>query len=167
MTREEWRPVIGFEGHYEVSNRGRVRGMRRKGCHGKPLIGCSVGTGYLAVWLSRCGKARPFQISHLVAAAFIGPRPNGQDVAHNNGDKRDNRASNLRYATRSDNNRDKRNHGTTPRGSRTSSAQLNESQIPEVRALEGKLSSRETGARYGVGHAAILDIWRERTWTHV
>lgn len=165
--RETWRAVVGFEGFYDVSNLGRVRSKRRPGCGGGVLIGCLVGDGYLAVWLSREGNARPSKIHHLVASAFLGPRPAKHDVAHWNGDKNDNRVSNLRYATRSANNQDKHRHGRVPMGSGTSSAKLTEALIPEIRALEGTLSSRKAGARYGVGHAAILNIWHGKNWNHV
>lgn len=64
--------------------------------------------GKLAIMMDR--KLIP--VHQLVALAFIGPRPDGMDVCHNNGDGQDNRPGNLRYDTRTSNNRDTVAHGT-------------------------------------------------------
>jgi len=70
------------------------------------------GRGYASVTLSMHGVSKHRYVHHLVAAAFIGPRPDGLDICHNNGDIRDPRASNLRYDTRNANMRDSLKHGT-------------------------------------------------------
>lgn len=59
--------------------------------------------GYHQVNLCANGKATNYYIHILVAAAFLGPRPAGMDVCHNDGDKTNNAVSNLRYDTRSNN----------------------------------------------------------------
>ena len=90
-TPEQWRPVVGYEGFYEVSNWGNVRGLidgqRRPRPEPRPLK--SHGThGYPTVWLSRQGyKLRHFYVHRLVAAAFIGPLPEKHEVNHIDGVK--------------------------------------------------------------------------------
>lgn len=118
---EEWRPVVGFEGLYEVSDQGRVRGVSRVVTRSDgrvfhlreevktPSISDN-GRPYVGLW--RNNEVTSVKVCVLVAAAFIGPRPAGLDVCHDNGDDEDNYATNLRYDTRSGNNRDKRRHGT-------------------------------------------------------
>lgn len=119
MSPETWRPVVGYEGYYEVSERGRVRSMTRLDNHGRRKVGRVLragvaGNGYLLVSLWRDGIAASRTVHSLVAEAFIGPRPEGMDVCHADGDRLNPVATNLRYDTRSANLADAREHGTLP-----------------------------------------------------
>lgn len=103
---EQWKPVVGFEGFYEVSHIGRVR--RIKADHGatpgkilKP--GYNARHGYFLVSLYKDAVATKRAIHIIVAAAFLGPVPEGHEVNHKNCIKYDNRAENLEYVTRSQN----------------------------------------------------------------
>lgn len=112
---EEWRPVVGFEDAYEVSNLGRVRRSGRaartgNGRGGGARIGRLIAQGdapggYVRVQLWKAGRGRAVLVHRIVAAAFIGPVPDGEEVNHRDGDKKNNAVSNLEYLTRSDNNR--------------------------------------------------------------
>lgn len=95
---EEWRPVAGYIGRYEVSSLGRIWSHWSKRVM-RPRIG---GPGYPAVELKKSGSVSPRYVHHLVAEAFLGPRPQGAEIRHLNGDKTDNRLINLRYGTRSE-----------------------------------------------------------------
>ena len=109
MTDEQWRPVPGWEGYYNVSNLGRVWSVRRD----KPMRSHALPhTGHLNVKLKRDGVVTSTGVHALVAAAFVGPRPEGMEVCHNNGDPSDNRLENLRYDTRRANQLDAVRHGT-------------------------------------------------------
>ena len=105
-TQENWLPVVGYEGLYEVSDLGRVRSLRSG-----HLLKMATNRGYPRVGLNKDGNARAVRVHILVAAAFIGPRPDGQEVCHANGVKTDNRVTNLRYDTHAENNRDIVRHG--------------------------------------------------------
>jgi hypothetical protein len=127
---EQWRAVVGYEGLYEVSDQGRVRSVDRvvayDGRHGptkmhlrgrilKPYPG-----RYHTVNLSAVGRrliVRP--VNTLVAEAFLGPRPNGMQCCHNNGDPGDNRLENLRWDTPSSNMQDTKLHGTCHESNKT------------------------------------------------
>ena len=128
-VREVWRPVKGYEGRYEVSNMGRVRSLQTKRLRHKDGREETVKIrfvmknrdsrnnnfrsrqrgytyeNYLEVQLYKDGKHRDYYVHKLVAEAFIGPRPAGLVTDHKNGNKRDNRASNLQYITQAENKR--------------------------------------------------------------
>ena len=100
-TPEIWRPVAGYLGRYEVSDRGRVRHVGAKRCM-RPQ---RHWRGYLRVQLygGAGRRRRNHRIHLLVAGAFIGPRPAGFTVDHLDGDKRNNAAANLEYVGRLEN----------------------------------------------------------------
>lgn len=106
---EKWLPVVGFEGFYEVSNTGKLRGVERKVLgSGKQHTRTAAGkdkklyvgmTGYPVAQLCRNGKQRLRPIHRLVAEAFI-PNPNNYPVVnHLDGNKLNNNVSNLEWCT--------------------------------------------------------------------
>lgn len=122
-TQEQWRPVIGHEGAYEVSDHGRVRSLSRtletsvgpRAHHGRVL---RPGTQYGRKFVNLAGRDVRL-VHHLVLEAFVGPRPDGMECCHNNGDPSDNRLENLRWDTSSSNKRDQLAHGTHSNASKT------------------------------------------------
>ena len=105
-NEEEWLPVTGYEGIYEVSSFGRVQSLDREDCKGRRLKGrvLSPGTsgGYPFVQLSDNGEKWVVRVHTLVADAFLGERPEGYEVNHIDGDFMNNAVSNLRYMTHRD-----------------------------------------------------------------
>lgn len=96
---EEWRDVPGYEGRYQVSGAGRMRGI----ISGRTLKPQLQNSGYYVVHLSN-GKRRDRTVRlvhRLVLAAFVGPSE--KDVNHLDGDKTNNARSNLEYVTRAEN----------------------------------------------------------------
>lgn len=97
---ENWKPIINFEGLYEVSDLGRIRNIKT----GRVLKACPERHGYLSLSVYPKGRERKhFKPAREVANAFIGPRPKGYQINHKNGIKTDNRAENLEYVTPSQN----------------------------------------------------------------
>ena len=113
MDEETWKAVPGWENFYEVSDEGRV--WSRVG--DRFLRQSPNNRAYLKVSLSN-PRWPSVHVAHLVAIAFIGPRPEGLMVLHNNDDKWDNRLPNLRYGTHSDNVADAVQNDRWKRGSR-------------------------------------------------
>jgi hypothetical protein len=89
--KEIWKPVVGYEGFYEISNLGRVKSLSRfvnRSRGGKQLkkeriLIPSIGR-YLKVSLSKRGIIKNERVHKLVATSFIGPRPNGMVIDHIN-----------------------------------------------------------------------------------
>ena len=124
---EEWRDIPGYEGLYMVSDEGKVWSIPREivrsdGIRSKVPGGTLKGElvrGYPAVNIRNNGKGKVAYIHRLVMLAFIGPRPDGLYVCHNNGDRTDNRLQNLRYDTPSENSYDRCRHGTDHESNKT------------------------------------------------
>lgn len=95
---EVWKKVPGFNDKYEVSNTGNVR--NEKGHLLRPFL---THQGYLMVTLCENGKRKQIRLNRLVAEAFIANPDNKPEVNHKNGIKTDNAATNLEWATKSEN----------------------------------------------------------------
>lgn len=92
---EQWRDVEGHEGAYQVSELGQVRNVQTS----KILQPLEMKNGRLYVTLCRDGFQKKVTIHSLVARAFVGPRPQGYQVAHVDTDYTNNRDTNLEYVT--------------------------------------------------------------------
>ncbi|WP_353935881.1 NUMOD4 motif-containing HNH endonuclease [uncultured Corynebacterium sp.] len=111
-----WHPVQGYEGLYEVSNAGGVRGVDRtlsdgRRWKGRALKMAESHNGHLWVMLAKNGAQKRCWVHRLVLEAFVCPRPDGMEGCHNNGDPKDNRVENLRWDARSNNAFDRVLHG--------------------------------------------------------
>ena len=158
---EIWRPVVGNE-KYSVSSWGRVRGPRR-------LLSPTIVYGYEKVSLSDETACRCSTVHRLVVLAFLGVNPfDNAIIAHNDGNRRNNRVSNLRWASAIENQRDRVRHHTLVRGSEVEGAKLHESDIPSIRV---RVSCGEKYSAialdYGVSISTIHLIAVNRTWKHV
>lgn len=162
---EEWRPIPGFPS-YEASSEGNVRRVGRRVLRAHPRF-----NGYMQVSLSEQGVVYPKKVHQLVAAAFIGPRPDGADTCHENGVRDDNRSCNLRYDTRSANLADRAKHGRPHSGENVGTAVLTEAQVIEILQTHpgaGTYGANASIAKlYGVSAKTISDIILGRSWTHI
>ena len=169
--------MTGFEGLYEVSNLGNVRSldrtvpsrfgsMQRK--RGRPMRPYTTRHGYPAVNLKDRGRARNVCVHRLVAESFIGPCPDGYEVAHNDGTRTNPRADNLRYDTRKGNHADKLTHGTWQGGENNPAAKLHALQVKAACALsDAGWSNAGIGELFGVSLSEIRLIVTGQKWSHV
>lgn len=169
FEEEEWRAVPDWS-EYEVSSHGRVR---RVGCaHGatvgrvlKPWI--SVGYPFIALWRGNLETRVP--VHRLVALAFLPSPAVGQyQVAHQNGVRTDNRPSNLRWATPTENASDRDAHGTGAKGERNPMARLTPESVIEIRVAATVGETQESIAKqFGVCRQTVSDIVNRRRWGHI
>lgn len=114
---ENWKPVLGYEGIYEVSDLGRVQSLprldrRRRRVRARVLSITLHPSGHQQVKLSRDGVSVQGKLHQLVLIAFVGPAPTGCEVLHGDGNPANNSLANLRWGTRSENLLDRVRHGT-------------------------------------------------------
>lgn len=97
MENEIWKDIEGYEGLYQVSDRGRVRSLK------KILNQTIQKDGYYNVTLHKNKDKKTFRVHRLVAQAFIPNPDNKSEVNHINEDKTDNRACNLNWMSHKEN----------------------------------------------------------------
>lgn len=161
VNQEEWRCVPGFSA-YEVSETGSVRRLE-DGIVRKPYLTTS---GYLYLCMRGSGHKKAMSIHRLVALAFLGhpPSPKHQ-VAHFDGDKIHNHVSNLRWATRSENERDKVRHGRSNRGEGQGRHRLTEKDVISIRKLLDKgMAQPIIAQRFNVARPTISSISTGKSW---
>lgn len=170
---ETWRAIPGWP-DYEASSNGEIR--RRGGVIRKTFPGKF---GHRGLVLYEHGKKPTKQWVHrLVCAAFHGEQPKqGMHAAHINGVSDDNRPVNIRWASPSENELDKKCHGTDNSGSRNGMAVLTEEDATQIilhaqrlprssggrRIKKGAIS--EVTARFGVSASCVRDILAGRRWS--
>lgn len=168
----EWRTVPGFDA-YEVSESGQVRRRvtHRRLPRGRPLKARRNRFGYFVVTLYRQGERHEVFLHRIVVWAFVGPQPSpAHEVAHGDGNKGNNHYGNLRWATKSENCRQKREHGAIPdiRGERHPGAKLTNEIVLELRRRRQQGAYfREISEEFGIPKLTVYDAVTGKTWSHL
>lgn len=173
---ELWVPY-NLDSRWEVSNLGRVRSWAMVGHGGRlfnrmteprMLVSIPEKSGYVGVRIGRPLKTR--RVHDLVAEHFIGPRPTGLQVCHDDNNRANNVVTNLRYDTPLANQRDRFRHGTYVFGATASGAKLTEALAEEiVRRLLRKEPQAGIARALGtpVTPAIVGHIAKGNSWKHV
>jgi hypothetical protein len=125
--------------------------------------------GYLAVGLSKpdSPKTYVFSVHRLVLLAFVGPCPKGMEACHENGNREDNRLTNLRWDTRRANHADRVRHGRSV-GETHGNAKLT---VDAVRQLRRRYDAGESlpklAAEFGINRGNAWGVVTRKRWTHV
>ena len=169
---EEWRPVVGYEGAYEVSSIGRVRSLDRRVPRGsgttrvraRILKQTPLG-GYPSVRLMRAGRGHRERAHTIVLKAFVGPRPDGMYGCHNDGCPTNNKVCNLRWDTPRANCIDRTSHLDV---SEDPSRKLTRKDVRDIRRLrEDGLTYQAISDLYPVGIVQVWRIVKRERWAHV
>ena len=159
---ELWKEIKGFP-KYLASNKGDIKSFYRN--KETILKGSYDHNGYrrVALWLN--GKPHHYKVAKIIANTWLGDKPKGYVVAHDNGDHKNDAACNLIYKTQKDNIADKIVHGTMPLGENHHATKLT-----NIIARGIKFSEERTSVLsklHGVSMSVICDIRKGRTWTHI
>ena len=164
---EMWEDIPGYEGHYQVSNSGKVFSLKME-IELKPNI---IRSGYKMVRLSKHGWARDYLVHRLVAMCFVNNPKNNRVVNHLDGNKTNNYFLNLEWCTDSENQLHAIRTGLRVPKSREEHPQhkLSEAQILEIRKRHKMgLTYKQLACEYNVHYATIgrivtHKIWKEKT----
>lgn len=168
--KERWKDIAGYEGYYQVSNRGRIRSLdrlvhykdgRKANYKGRLVAVNSRPNGYLKANLYKNHTMKNVSVHRLVAEAFI-PNPEGHpEINHKDEVKTNNDVSNLEWCTSSYNS----NYGTAKKRW----AKKNSIPVKGIHIETGDviyLKSMTEGEKYGFSQQAISDVCLGRYATH-
>ena len=165
---EEWRPIPGFA-PYEASADGGIRnGVSRKVL--RPVWLGPKRCQYLAVYVGGGRGATKQFVHRLVALTFLESRPGALMACHRDGDRANNRVSNLYWGTPSENTADSLRHGTfvPMRGEANGHSRLDETKVLDLRR---RRHAGETLAAIaddlGVSLSTVQLAAVGKTWAHV
>lgn len=126
--------------------------------------GYRVATGYGQFYMDG-GPVFAHRVAFMLAK---GPIPEGMDVCHSCDNPSCVNPAHLWVGTRSENMRDCVAKGrlalNAPRGEKSPSARLTEREVAAIRSMEGSMTQREIGARFGVAQCTVSAILRGRIW---
>lgn len=175
IKNETWCDIEGYEGYYQVSNLGQIKGLDRdvlssgiiRKRKGMVLKIWKNHAGYNMVTLCKKGKHNGKAIAVLVAKSFVANPLMLPEVNHIDGDKDNNTASNLEWNTRLQNQR----HavyvlGKHHAGENHYKAKLTCDQVLEIRRLfsTGKYSKAEIGRMFGIDKDHAINIINNKSW---
>lgn len=165
IEEEIWKDIIGYEGHYQISNKGRIYSLKSKK-YRKPNLNRD---GYFYISLCLRGFQRTYKIHRLVCSAFIGFEKDKNHVDHIDGNKKNNFSNNLRWCTHFENIKFAHELGIYKQ--KGAEHPLSILKDEDVIAIKKRLNSGEKAASihndYGVKINAVYDIKQGRTWTHI
>jgi hypothetical protein len=161
---EIWKDIINYEGKYQVSDSGRVRNKVTL-----QILTPSERNGYFRIGLytNTIKRNKAFSVHRLVAESFLGYKTQEFEVNHKNGNKLDNRLSNLEWVTPSENVKHSYITNLRKKGSKLIGAKLNEEVVKLIKAEIFSNSERLLAKKYNVSRITIRNIKSGRCWSHV
>lgn len=176
---EIWKPVVGYEGLYEVSSLGRVKSLPKSSWNSKCIanrkerirkMASTQANGYYQKIFVKQSIKSTIYIHRIVAMAFIHNPEHKPFVNHINGIKTDNRVENLEWVTSSENILHAISIGLQKVriGKDHSMAKFTESEILKIRErYKSGESSWKIFKDIGGSYTNIKDIISKRTWSHI
>ncbi len=167
------KPIQGYEDRYEVDTNGCIWSINySKNNIRKKHIAVFNGHGYLQVGLSKNGKVKRFMVHRLVAKAFLDNAEERPAVNHKNGNKTDNRLSNLEWVTHRENMQHAReflgvDNNVVRFGEENSSSKISSVDVIYIRTCGAGVTNKELASRYGLTAKHVASIRRGKFWKHI
>ena len=169
LPHEIWRDVENYEGHYKVSNYGRIKSLYYK--NGKILSGGFDTGRYLMLHLNKGKKSKTILCHKLVARAFLVNFENKREINHKDGVKNNNCVWNLEWATRKENMQHAARIGLIRNGESSGKAKLTNEQVKFIREVyiprDKNFGLKALARKFGVGKDAMSDIINKKSFTKI
>lgn len=183
IPQERWGRIKLFP-KYRISTAGRVASIQRIGPRDpkkpkvatqwrllKPNINKRNGYAYVTLY-DQEGLPKSRRLHRLVLETFVGPCPFNKEARHQNGRRADCRLSNLRWSSKSRNEKDKRRHGTVALGERNGWSKLTAREVTRMRQLYSKrgkegLTLEQLGRQFGISTGHAWQVVNYKVWRHV
>lgn len=174
---EEWKPIIGYENLYLISNKGRVKALEKYyKCNNEGIKFREEGilkagrsnNHYLQVVLSNKGISKNKRIHRLVAEHFI-PNPENKSVVnHKNGIKTDNNVENLEWVTKRENEKHAQYNNLLATEFKNSMTKVSNSDVLKIRELRKKgYLLKDLSRIFNISKSHISSIINNKKRTHV
>lgn len=176
-NNEEWKDIPGYEGFYQVSNRGRVRSVthtilmangRLRTIFSRILVlHEGGGNKYLQAYLHKDGHVKNHLVHRLVAKMFIGEIKSGYEINHKNANVQDNSVENLEIVTHQENiNHSIKNNLFKAYGENHYRSKITNEQANEIRKRYemGGITQYQLGQIYGLQQTTIFKIVHNLTY---
>lgn len=170
---EKWIGFPGWEDRYDISSYGRLRGYvwGRKSLSVPRLVKTTKDkrTGYHKIMLHRGKEMKSSVIHRWVLLAFKGLPPDSKmEACHNDGNKDNNRLSNLRWDTKKNNKADMHKHGTALVGQKGGNSKLTEKQVIMMRKKHQKGAKlKHLSTLFSCSISTVWLIVNRKTWSNI
>jgi hypothetical protein len=175
--KEVWKDIVGYEGSYQISNKGRVKSLKRiiyRSDGVKQSYGGLLKTqykskrGYMISSLCKNGKSQKSKIHRLIAIHFIPNPDNKPKINHIDGNKLNNNLDNLEWCTDMENSQHAWKTGLIDnKGSKNGMSKLTKSEVLNIRNLKGKITYREIAEKHNISNANAWLIANKKRWKHI
>lgn len=169
LGRKTMREIPKFP-NYCITINGRIWSKPREGSskNGKWLKLNIDSSGYLQVTLCKDGYYYPKLVHHLVLEAFIGKRPVSMECRHLDGDKKNNKISNLKWGTKRENGKDAAKHGTH-KGEKSGVAKLTKQDVKSIFNMywNKNYNKSEIAQQFNITSGHVRRIINKKTWKHI
>lgn len=165
--KEIWRNIPGWKNYYQISNKYRVKRIRKGGgTHiGKILKPDLDPTGYLKFGLCKHGKRRGVFLHQLLIWAFRGKPKKGLHTNHKDGNKLNNKFGNLEIVTSADNNRHAWKTGLQKYGEEHGKSKLTVKAVKKIRKLYAEgYTLQQISDLFNVSSSTISCIKNRKVW---
>jgi len=175
---EEWKDAIGFEGLYRVSSFGRIESQDRispttgRKLYGKIIKQSKHSKGYKRISIRDKNFNRCFDFTHrVVAKAFIPNLENKSEVNHIDGDKTNNKVSNLEWVTHGENMAHAGEMDLMKKGDNHYFSKLSIEDVKYIKSnyipRDKELNSYSLARKFNVSQTVIMDIINNKSWKHI